>query len=137
MNTIDNAILAVQTYIETNIPALTVFRSGDDDNLTPPFVTVEDTGSEEHDVLPNVLRVSIAVTLVTLPGDSDQHATTDAAHRALAAEIMALLMDYEAIKTSCSSIPYFTCFDVRGLSLQNSVADGTRTTAISLVITCE
>ena len=141
--TTDNAIAALKQYLETEIGAtspltgIEILLTGDDGTLDPPFISIIETGSEEHETLLGVLKVSIHVTLATVPGETSAAATPDTTHRTMTAALKEILADYDAAKASCDTWPYFSCFDVRGLAMMQVPDDGRRTTRFALVMTCE
>lgn len=138
--TIDNALEALRIYVDSKsetLAGLEIHITGDDTVYDPPFISITETGSEEHDVLPGVITLSIDVRLASVSGETVDDATPDTTHRALAAELSVILSDYEAAKQSCDTYPYFTCFGIRKLAPRTIREDGRRVTNFPLVMVCE
>jgi hypothetical protein len=95
-----------------------------------PLITIDETGTEEHEVLQGVYSITVDCSLHT-----DPEKTTDAAHNTAQDEFYAALGDTSAVKTALDGETLLTCWDVRGVNQSNAPEDGRRKTTVSLTIT--
>jgi hypothetical protein len=138
--TTDNALAALRLYIQSRdslLAALTIHITGDDTTLDPPYISITETGNEEHEVSLGVITLSVEVKLASVVGETADAATTDTAHRALATELHGILTDYETGRENMDTYPYFSCFDIRAMAPRTITEDGRRVTVFPLRIVCE
>ena len=141
--TITNAFLALKQWIEKRIsedyPELAdvpIHIRDENDEITPPYIVLVETGAEEHEILRGVLSVSFEIRLVTVPGDDDQEASDASTAREMAAALQNITADTEAL-AFLDGIEETRFFDIRGGIPITSNGDGQRTISIEhMMVVC-
>jgi hypothetical protein len=142
--TTDKVLAGLKAWIESqaspDLEGVSIYLQDDAAERVPPFLTLSDTGSEEHPVLRGVLKITVEVKLFTVPvetvEDEDDAATDSAGHRAMNAALADILGDTASIQFLCAQ-DGLTCFDVRGTAPTWEPEDDMRATTFKLeVVAC-
>jgi hypothetical protein len=105
----------------------TTEESGD---KTYPLIVIEETGTQEHEVLRGVYAMTIDIHLYT-----DPEKTTTAAHDTAMDALYQVLGDTTAVIASLNGESSLTCYDVRGVNQFTGPEDGRRKTTVTLLVT--
>jgi hypothetical protein len=95
-----------------------------------PLIVIDETGTEEHEVLLGVYQVSVDCNLFT---DPERTATAD--HNTAQDRLYASLGDTPTVKSTLDGQTLLKCWDVRGVNQSNQPEDGRRKSTVSLTVT--
>jgi len=75
--TVTLTLQALRSYLMSQDIEVPIWISGDQSDLTPPYIHLKVTGSDEHEVLLGVYQFSIEAALVTVPREDEGTSVED------------------------------------------------------------
>lgn len=123
----------IKTYLQgasITLSGLTYATTQETADEAFPRITIEETGTEEHEVLRGVYTITVDCHLET-----DPERSTDAQHSTTMDEFYTALGDTTALTSALEAEASLKCWDVRGVNQTTMPDQGRRKTTITLQVT--